>query len=95
MLRVGSSVSFESEITKAKKEKILIKEASKTNQLSVTVSKNSEETLAANINQPKGKIKAMVNIIENNIKQNTPNKTNIKTYFKSKKDEKWPPPPIN
>ena len=86
-------VSFESEITKAKKEKMIIKEASKTNQQNNIISDMSEQSVATSINQSKGKIKAMVNIIENNIKQNTSNKNNIKTYFRSKMDEKWPPPP--
>ena len=86
-------VSFESEITKAKKEKMIIKEASKTNQKTTIKRDNIEQGEAASINQPKGKIRAMVNIFENNIKQNTPNRNNIKTYFRSKMDEKWPPPP--
>ena len=88
-------VSFESEITKAKKEKLLIKEAALNNAQMNTVAttKNTGVIDAVTVNPPTGKIKAMVNIIENNIKQNTPNKNNIKTYFRSKKDEKWPPPP--
>ena len=81
-------VSFESEITKAKKEKMIIKEASKTNQKI-----NNEQGEDASTNQSKGKIREIVNIFENNIKQNTSNNSNIKTYFRSKKDEKWPPPP--
>ena len=82
------TVCFESELTKKKNEKLLIKEALKTkddtgNQMLKNNPQNSNNTVKSKVLEIERKIQMEK---ENN------SKNNIKKYVNKKKDEKWPPP---